>query len=183
MFDLVFRREERRDVRQGRITIGSQSFTGPVLADMIGEKQAQFLVPWRDPDGTILCFRKGVIHRLRPDSYALNDKAGAKQKAGMVSLQRAELERRATKVDTAVGVQQMLSDAADLTPVQHNEPDSWSFAAIDKGRFIGAPISEKEARARQEAEDRADMEEFLALAGAGRREAGGCNRQTSLNAT
>ena len=61
LFDLVFNREERRDVRQGRITIGTRSFTGQVLAEMIGENRRCSLVPWRDPDGAILHFRDGVI--------------------------------------------------------------------------------------------------------------------------
>ncbi len=179
LFDLVFSREERRDVRQGRITIGTRSFTGPVLAEMIGEKQVSFLVPWRDPDGAILHFRDGVIHRLAPDTCALNDRSGVHRRAEMVGLQHAELARRASKADATVDVQQMLSDAADLGPVQHNTADSWSFTALDKGSFIGGPISEEEARARQDAEWRADIEEFNALARAGKREASGGNRQTS----
>ena len=180
LFDLVFSREERRDVRQGRITIGTRSFTGPVLAEMIGEKQAPFLVPYRDPDGSILHFRDGVIHRLAPDTCALNDRSGVHRRAEMIGLQHAELARRASAADATVDVQQMISDAADLGPVQHNTADSWSFTALDKGGFIGAPISEEEARARQDAEWRADIEEFNALARAGKREASGSNRQTSL---
>ncbi len=183
LFDLVFSREERRDVRQGRITIGSQSYTGHVLAEMIGEKQAKFLVPWRDPEGSIIHFRDGVIHRLTPDIVALNDKAGARKKAEMVALQHEELTRRAAKADATVDVQRMLSDAADLGPVQHNAPDSWSFKSLDKAGVIAAPISEQEARERQNDEDRANMDEFIALSRAGKREAGGGNRQTSLNAT
>ena len=180
LFDLVFSREARRDVRQGRITIGTRSFTGPVLAEMIGEKQAPFLVPWRDPDGTILHFRDGVIHRLTPDTCALNDKSGVRRRAEMVGLQQEELARRASKADMTVDVQQLLSDAADLDPVQHNAPDSWSFTALDKGGFIGAPISEEEARARRDAEARTNIEELLSFKRAGRREASGGNRQTSL---
>lgn len=77
----------------------------------------------------------------------------------------------------------MLSDAADLGPVRHNAPANWSFNAIDKGGFIGAPISEAEARARQEEEIRALNDEYLSMKRAGRREAGGGNHQASLNAT
>lgn len=80
-------------------------------------------------------------------------------------------------------MQQMLSNAADLGPVQHNAPANWGFNAIDKGGFIGTPISEAEARARQDEQDRADMEEYLSMKRAGRREAGGGNHQASLNAT
>lgn len=126
MFDLVFSREERRDVRQSMITIG---------------------------------------HRLTPDTFALNDKAGARRKAEMIVRQRHELARREAKADATIDVQQMLSDAADLGPVHHNAPDGWTFTGLDKGGFLGAPISEEEARARQDTKERADMEEFLAACG------------------
>lgn len=100
----------------------------------------------------------------------------------MVALQKDEIARRkATAAE--VDVQQMLSNASDLGPVQHNAPANWSFTAIDKGGFIGAPISEAEARVRQDDEDRANMEEYLSMKRAGRREAGGCNRQAPLNVT
>ena len=58
-----------------------------------------------------------------------------------------------------------LFDAADLDPVHHNAPDNWAFTGLDKGGFTGAPISEEEARVRQEAETRASMEEFIAACG------------------
>lgn len=145
-------------------------------------------MPWRDPEGSILHLRidditgKNVIHRLTCGTFALNDRGGAVRKSEMVALQKAEITRRkATAVD--VNVQQMLSDAADLGPVQHNAPANWSFTAIDKGGFIGAPISEAEARARQDAEARSLIEEYLPDYRAGKREAGGGTRQTSLNAT
>ena len=104
---------------------------------------------------------------------------------GQQLAQQPELNPRQVNIftgaaDATVDVQQMISDAADLGPDQHNTADSWSFTALDKGGFIGAPISEEEARARQDAEWRADIEEFNALARAGKREASGSNRQTSL---
>jgi hypothetical protein len=182
MFDLVFSREERRDVRQGTIAVGKRKYSGAVLAELIGEKQVPVLVPWRDPNGPIILFRDGVIHHLTEETFALNDREGAVRKSGMVALQKAEIARRkATAAE--VDVQQMLSDAADLGPVQHNAPANWGFNAIDKGGFIGAPISEAEARARQDEEDRANIEEYLSMKRAGRREAGGGNHQASLNAT
>ncbi len=182
MFDLVFSREERRDVRQGTIAVGKRRYSGPVLAELIGEKQVPILVPWRDPNGPIILFRDGIIHHLTEETFALNDREGAVRKSEMVALQKAEITRRkATAAE--VDVQQMLSDAADLGPVQHNAPANWGFNAIDKGGFIGAPISEAEARARRDEEDRADIKEYLSMKRAGRREAGGGNHQASLNAT
>jgi len=182
MFDLVFSREERRDVRQGTITVGKRRYSGAVLAELVGEKQVPVLVPWRDPNGPIILFRDRVIYHLTEETFALNDREGAVRKSEMVGLQKAEVARRkATAAE--VDVQQMLSDAADLGPVQHNAPANWGFNAIDKGGFIGAPISEAEARARRDAEARADIEEYLSMKRAGRREAGGCNHQASLNAT
>jgi len=182
MFDLVFSREERRDVRQGTVIIGKRRYSGPVLAKLIGEKQVPLLVPWRDPNGPIILFKDGVIHHLTEETVALNDREGAVRKSEMVALQKAEIARRkATAAE--VDVQQMLSDAADLGPVQHNAPANWGFNAIDKGGFIGAPISEAEAQAREDAEARALIEEFNAMSMAGKREAGGRNRRASLDAT
>ncbi len=182
MFDLVFSREERRDVRQGTITVGKRRYSGPVLAELIGEKQVPVLVPWRDPSGPIILFRDGVIHHLTEETFALNDREGAVRKSEMVGLQKAEIARRkATAAE--VDVQQMLSAAADLGPVQHNPPANWSFNAIDKGGFIGAPISAAEARARQDDEDRANIEEYLSVKRAGKRGAGGTHHQAPLNAT
>ena len=80
-------------------------------------------------------------------------------------------------------MQALLSQAADLSPVQHNEPETWSFGHIDKGGFLVAPISEEDARERDDAKVRADMEEFLAFGRPEKREAGGGNRQSSLDAT
>ncbi|MFN4172142.1 MAG: Mu transposase C-terminal domain-containing protein [Pseudorhodobacter sp.] len=182
MFDLVFSREERRALRQGTITIGNRRYSGAVLAKLVGEKKVTVLVPWRDPDGPVILFRDGVIHHLTEESFALNDREGAVRKSEMVGLQKSEIARRkATAAE--VDVQKMLSDAADLGPVQHNPPANWGFNAIDKGGFLGAPISEAEARARQDEEDRADIEEYLSMKRAGRREAGDCTHQASLNAT
>ncbi len=136
MFDLVFSREERRDVRQGTILIGKRKYSGAVLAELIGEKQVPVLVPWRDSNGPIILFRDGIIHHLTEETFALNDREGAVRKSGMVGLQKAEIARRkATAAE--VDVQQLLSDAADLGPVQHNAPVNWGFNAIDKGGFIG----------------------------------------------
>lgn len=175
MFDLVFSREEPRDVRQCTITVGKRRYSGPVLAELIGEKQVPFLVPWRDPIGPIILFRDGVIHHLTEEIFALNDREGAVRKSAMVALQKAEIARR-TATAAEVDVQQMLSDAADLGPVQHNTPANWSFNAIDKGGFIGAPISEEEALTRRDAEYREDMNEFLANSQDRKREASGGTR-------
>ncbi len=183
LFDLVFSREERRDVRQGTVTIGKRRYSGPVLASMIGEQQVPILVPWRDPDGPVIVFRDGVVHYLTHEEFGVIDPAGAVRKSEMVALQHAEIKRRIAQADTSVDVQQMLSDAADLSPVKHNEPARWGFGAIDKGGFLVAPISEEDARERDDAKVRADMEEFLAFGRPEKREAGGGNRQSSLDAT
>lgn len=184
MFDLVFSREALRDVRQGSVTIGGKQYSGKILAELIGHKQVSFLVPLRDPEGSILFTRvegegdarRLVVHRLHSETFDLADPAGAIHRGEMVALQKAELDRRKAKGDFTLDVQQMLSDAADLSPVKHNPPDNWTFSAIDKGNFLGAPISETEARQRQADADRDDIEEFLAFDRAGKREASGCNR-------
>ena len=177
MFDLVFSKEERRDVRQGTVTIGKRRYSTSVLAEMIGEKQVPILVPYRNPDGPALLLRDGVIHKLTHETFGVTDLEGSKRKSEMVSLQRAEMHRRKATADMDVDVQQMLSDDADLSPVQHNGPVTWTVDAIDKGGFLSAPISAEEARRQQEDQVRADMEEFLAERRPRKREASGGNRQ------
>ncbi|HRK72092.1 MAG TPA: transposase [Micropepsaceae bacterium] len=183
MFDLVFSDEVRRDVRQGKVSINTNLYSAPIMADLIGEKQVSVLVPWRDPNCDPILFRDGVIHRLKCTEFGVIDGAGARHRSEMTALQREEIERRRGQADQAVDVQALLSQAADLSPVQHNGSETWSFGHIDKGGFIGAPISEEDARERQDAEDRARMEEVLAFSRPERREAGGGNRQSSLDAT
>ena len=183
MFDLIFSREVRRDVRQGTVTFGDKLYSGPILAEMIGEKQVPILIPYRDPDGPAILFRDGVVHRLTAEVFALNDREGAVRKGEMVKLQKEEIARRKAKADTSVDVQQLLSDAADLEPVKHNAPATWSMGVIDKGGFLVMPISAEEATASHEAEVRDFMEEYLAGTRPRKREADGGNRQTSLNAT
>ena len=182
-FDLVFSREITRDVRQGTISHRNRRYSAPVLANMIGEKDVSILVPHRDPDGPLLLWRDGVVHQLTHDVFGLNDVAGSVQKSKIVALQRAEIEQRKAKADQNVDVQQMLSDAADLTPVKHNHPATWQIGALDKAGFLDAPISAQDAREREDADARADMEKFLAMKRSGKREVGGCNRRTSPNAT
>lgn len=180
MFDLVFSREERRDVRQGTVLVGKRRYSGPVLAELIGETQVPVLVPWRDPDGPIILFWNGVIHRLTEETFALNDREGAVRKSEMVALQKAEIARRkATAAE--VDVQQMLSDAADLGPVQHNAPANWGFNAIDKGGYRCADQlsrSTRPSRRRRPGKYR----RIPVHEAAGRREAGGGNHQAFLNA-
>lgn len=178
MFDLVFSREERRDVRQGTVTIDGRRYCAPVLAEMIGEKQVPILVPFRDPTGPAILFRDGVIHQLTCEVFGVTDGQGALRKSQMVALQRAEIERRAAAA-AEVDVEQMLADAADLGPVEHNDPASWSFGVIDKGGFLAAPVSEAEALARHDAEVRDEINEFIALSRAGRREAAGATADLS----
>ena len=175
-FDFIFSYEERRDVRKGSVTIGKHAYTGPVLAELMGEKQVPFLVPMRDPTGTVLFLRDGPIHRLTCQTFGQMDRDGARFKGEMVSLQRKEVAVRRAKGDPNVDVQAMLSAAADLTPVAANPPDTWQMRVLDKDGILTAPRTEEEAREAEDALNRANVEEFLALRGDGRREASGCNR-------
>ncbi len=181
-FDLVFSREIRRDVRKGSITIGGNGYSGAVLARLIGEKQVSFLVPSRDPEGPILHVRtddpsgKLVIHRLTSETYGLTDRAGAVRKGEMVKLENAEMRRRKATADLDVDVQAMLSAGADLSPVAVNPPDTWSINALDKAGVIGGAMTEEEAEVAADARARAEIEEFLALAGPKSREASGGHR-------
>ena len=172
-FDLVFSYEERRDVRKGSITIGKHAYTGPVLMKLIGEKQVPFLVPMRDPEGSIILLRKdemgkNVIHRLTCQTFDQMDRNGAVFKSQMVSLQKAELAQRRGMGDQNVDVQAMLSAAADMTPVVANAPDTWKMPILDKDGILSAPRTEEEAREAEDTANRAHIEEFLALERAGR---------------
>jgi hypothetical protein len=125
-FDLVFSKEVPRDVRKGAITIGNRKYYGDVLAKPIGAKDVPFLVPMRDPEGLIICVQDGVIHWLNHDSFAVNDRDGAKRKGATVKLQVAEVKRHVATADQSVDVQHMLSDSADLAYVACNTPDAWT---------------------------------------------------------
>lgn len=183
MFDLVFSDEVRRDVLQGKVSINSKPYSAPIMAELIGEKRVSVLLPWRDPNADPILFRDGVIHRLKCKEYGVTDGAGAVRRSEMTALQQKEIARRKALADPDVDVQALLSQAADLSPVQHNAPETWSFGHIDKGGFLGVPITEEEAREREDAAARAVMEELLAFTRPERREADGGNRPTSLDAT
>jgi hypothetical protein len=161
MFDLIFSREERRDLRKGAVTIGTRTLSAPVLAEMAGDRQVPFLVPLRDPAAPVILLRDGVIHTLHDDSFGVTDAAGAARKSEMVALQRAEIERRRATA-APVDVQAALSAAADLSPVAANAPDVWTFGVIDKAGVLGAPRTEAEAREAEDAESRALVEEIRA---------------------
>jgi hypothetical protein len=158
-FDLVFSKEVRRDVRKGSITIEGRAYAGPVLATLTGAKQVPFLVPMRDPEGPIMCLHNGTIHKLHHDSFALNDREGAKRKGAMVKLQNDHVKRLIAKADQTVDVQQLLSDSADLGPVMSNAPDAWT---LDKAGVMGGLLSEEAAAAAEEARNRQELEEYLA---------------------
>ena len=182
-FDLVFSKEMTRDVRKGSISIDNRNYSGPVLAELIGEKDVPFLVPMRDPEGPIIYFRNNVIHRLHAETYALNDRAGAKHKGAFIRMQKAEIRRRIATADSTVDVQQLLSDSADMGPVVCNTPDAWTFESIDKAGVLGRPITEEEAEAAEEARNRLVLEEYLASKREGKRGASGGNRNSPSNAT
>lgn len=175
-FDFIFSYEKERDVSKGSVTIGKRAYSGPVLAQLMGEKQVKFLVPMRDPTGTILHLRGDTIHQLTCKTFGQLDRNGAKFQGEMVKQQRADIAVRRAKGDPNVDVQAMLSAASDLTPVTANPPDRWQMSVLDKDGLLTASRSEEEARDADDAVNRADLEEFLALRGERRREASGCNR-------
>jgi len=182
-FDLVFSKEVCRDVRKGSVTINNRAYSGPVLAELIGEKQVPFLVPLRDPEGPIICFRNNVIHQLHAETFALNDRDGAKHKGKMVRLQKAEMKRRIALADPTVNVQQLLTASADMGPVACNPPDVWTFGSIDKAGVIGAPMTEEAAAEAEEARNREFYKEYHAFRGGGERGASGGNRNSPSCAT
>ena len=182
-FDLVFSKEVCRDVRKGAVKIDNRAYSGAVLAELIGEKQVPFLVPMRDPEGPIMCFRNNIIHRLHHDSFALNDRDGAKRKGVMVRLQKDEIARRVATADQSVNVQQLLSDSADLGPVECNMPEEWTFASLDKAGVLGGPMAEEAVAEAEEARNRQEVVEYLAASGEGKRGARGSNRSHPSSAT
>jgi len=182
-FDLVFSKEVRRDVRKGSITIDNRAYRGPVLAELIGERQVPFLVPLRDPEGPIIFFRNNVIHRLCAETFALNDRDGAKHKGTVIRLQKAEMNRRIATADSTVDVQHLLSASADMGPVACNPPDAWTFGTIDKAGVLGGPITKEEAEAAEEVRNRKELEEYLAAKREVGRGASGGNRNSPSCAT
>jgi hypothetical protein len=135
--------------------------SGPILAELIGAKQVPFLVPMRAPEGPILHWRNGVIYRLEHETFALNDRDGARRKGEMVKLQKAEMARRTATADQDADVQALLSASADLGPVAANPPDTWTVSTLDKAGVIGGAMTEAEAEAMDDAQARARMESHL----------------------
>lgn len=164
-FDVVFSREEYRNVRQGAFSINGKNYSAPILAEMIGEERVQVLVPMRDPDGPAFLIRDRVVHRLEVDSFALNDTEGARHKGRMVKDQKAEIARRKGKADLSVDVPELLSRAADLGPVAHNPPAGWKMQTLDKAGALTAPRTAEEAEALHDAEIRRRADEYLAMRG------------------
>ena len=167
-FDFIFSYEEERDVSKGSVTIGKRAYSGPVLAQLMGEKNVKFLVPMRDPTGTILHLRGDTIHRLTCQTFGQLDRDGAKFKGDMDKGQKAEIAVRRAKGDANVNVQAMISATADLSPVAANPPDTWQMRVLDKDGILTAPRTEEEAREAEDAVHRANAEEFLALKEAGK---------------
>ncbi len=182
-FDLIFSREERRDVRKGAVTIGGRVYSAPVLADMMGERQVAFCVPLRDPDAPVVLLRDGTLHQLHADTFGSTEIAGAHRTADMRGRQRDELARRAATATPGVDIQAALSAAADMTPVAANLPDAWTLAVSDRAGVSGAVITAAEAEAAEMARVRAEAEEYLAVLGEGRRGASGGNRNGPSCAT
>lgn len=183
MFDLVFSREVRRVVRKGVVSLNNRPLSGDVLAGMVDEEEVPLLVPLRDPDGPVLLFREGVIHRLTEQTFGLLDTAGAKHKAAMKRLQAAEMKRRRSEADLTVDVPALLKQAADPTEIQPNPPNRWDLSVNDKAGRLTATVSEAEAREAEEAAIRAELRDYLALTGGGGRGASGGNRIGPSGAT
>ncbi len=183
MFDLVFSREERRDVRHGHVTIGNRAYYGDVLVGMSGEKQVPILVPMRDPNGPAILFRDGVIHRLHPETFGQVDGHGAKRQAQLAKAQRSAVARRRAGADLSVDPMHLSAQAADLDPVRANPPNEWQVSFLDKTGKLSGPQSEEEARAAEEAEQRSILEDFLAHAGGERRAINGGQPDDRSSAT
>jgi len=162
MFDLVFSREVRRDVRNGSVDIGGRAYQGDALAGLIGEKQVPVLVPLRDPDGPAMLFRDGVIHRLYPDTFGQTDPAGARRQSELAGLQRREVKARRAEADLSVDVPGLLAAAADRDPMRVNPPTEWGLGVLDKTGKLAGPMSAQEAAAAEDARLAADCDDYLA---------------------
>lgn len=113
-FDLVFSREERRDVRNRRIELYGKHYYGDVLAgrDFLGARQIPVMVPLRDPTGPVMILdREGKIHTLTTETYSLTDGAGARRQASLAKLQSATIRELRSKADLTV------SESTIFTPL------------------------------------------------------------------
>ncbi len=183
MFDLVFSREERRDVRHGHVTIGNCAYYGDVLVGMSGEKQVPILVPMRDPDGPAILFRDGVIHRLHPETFGQVDGQGARRQVQLAKAQKAAVARRRAGADLSIDAVELAAQAADTDPVRANPPNEWKVSVVDKTGMLSGPRSEQEARAAEDAEARAIIEDFLDPFGRGKRAINGVQPDDRSSAT
>ncbi len=183
LFDLVFSKSIERDIRQGGVEFDNRVYQGDVLAKLTGAKQVEFLVPMRDPEGPVICFHEGVIHWLHSEKFALNDRGGAKRKGTAVKLQKDEMKRRIATADSNVDVQRLLTESADAGPVVFNSPDEWTFGTIDKAGVLCGPMTEVEAEDAEDARNRKEIEDYLAVKRGNKREASGGNRIGPSSAT
>lgn len=186
VFDLIFSKSEVRTVSQSGITISGRVYRGDCLHSMAPKEKVQVLVPLRKdrgiawavmPDGRPKLLREEPI-------FVYGDRAGARYQAELEAASNRVVRELARDIDPNVSTFEDQKRAADMTPPRSNPPERWTGeGAIDKTGLLRAPVTEAEDRAREDAETRAEIEEFLAFSRPERREAGGGNRQTSLDAT
>ncbi len=177
IFDLVFSKEITRDVNKGVVKIDNRPYYAPILAKLVGEKAVPILVPLRDPEGPVILFRDGDIHRLTHETFGQMDGEGARKAAAMVAAQKAEMRRRESQADLTVDVPALISQSLDLSPPTANPPNNWTMVVNDKAGRLTAPRTEAEHLAEEDAAARQHSEEIQAfMMEAGRREASGGNR-------
>lgn len=181
-FDLTFSTSETKIVNQSAVTIGGRDFHGDYLHGLMPGERVEVLLP----------LRRGVDHAWinitggdrQPINaapvFAYGDRTGAKYQAILEGKSKQAVAAMGRDIDPDISLFDLQKRNADMAPPQVGEAEVWEPRSIDKTLL---PLTVGEARAREDEEARADIEEYLSMKRAGRREAGGCNHQASLNAT
>ena len=140
MFDFVFSREERRDVRNGSVSLNGRAYSGEVLAALIGKRQLAVHVPLRDPAGPALVWHGGALHELTPDAYRHTDGDGARRQGQLRRAGVAVVRDLRGQADMTVSEFDARYALADKGPVDTPAPDVWQMPAIDKTGRLAPPV-------------------------------------------
>ena len=180
-FDFIFSKPETRTIRQGVIEFDNRAWHTPAIDGLPPRAKVVVLLPLRKQHDRIFV-QDGVDQPSWAEplpGFQHGDREGARLQARLEKGQKAAIKKLESQIDPKVSTFELQKEAVTRTAPDAPDPDIWT-RAIDK-TFL--PPSAAELEAREEAEARDFMEEYLSMQRAGRREADGDNRQTSLNVT
>jgi len=161
MFDFVFSREERRNVRNGAISLNGRAYYGDILAELIGECRVAVHVPLREPTGPALILHDGALYPVMPETYAHTGGNGARRQGQLRKAGVAVVRDLRREADMSVSEFDDRHALADKGQVACPAPDTWQMPAIDKTGRLSGPDWGPDPEAAEEAEAQAFAKEFF----------------------